>query len=118
MNSSNSFENTFTGVFQDVPPAQQQAAQEALGIPSAAKVHPMDVSKLALFVAVQPGGMASTHATIPKRQAAALLRNLADQWDAEWKAEERAEQQRVKHERVAAERRRRDARDKVDGDRA
>lgn len=67
-------------------------AKAALGIPDDARVHTFDVSTAALFVVVERDGMAKVNATVPKREAAGMLRHIADLWDQEWKAEEHAAQ--------------------------
>ena len=74
----------------------QSFAKAALGIPEAAEIRPLDVSKAALFVLVERDGMAKVNASIPKREAAGMLRHIADIWDQEWKSEERAHQQHLR----------------------
>lgn len=86
--------HNYYGIGEQVDEVGQSIAKAALGIPEDAEVRGLDLSKLQLFVAVKADGWVIVNATIPKRDAAAAMRHIADQWEQEWKSEERAEQKR------------------------
>ncbi len=90
--------NDLGDVFDPITRADERAAKAALGIKSDASVRAMDVSKLALFVTAKDTGTGHVeivaNATIHKREASRILRQVADMWDQEWKTAERAEQKK------------------------
>ncbi|WKW87106.1 hypothetical protein SEA_NICOLE72_69 [Microbacterium phage Nicole72] len=65
----------------------EKAARAAMGIPDEATVVPMDMTRSPLFVCAfedDDGGLQiMARATIGKRPAASLLRQIAEQWEAQ-----------------------------------
>lgn len=71
-------------------PADERAARAALGIEDGAHLLPMDMSRVPLFIIAAENGDSlsiTARCTIPKRYAAALLRQVAEAWAAEAEAE-------------------------------
>lgn len=64
----------------------EKAARAAMGIPDEARVIPMNLSHVPLFVVVQAaddGGLdVQAMGTMPKRQAAEVMRHIAEVWEA------------------------------------
>lgn len=91
--------DNFREVFDGITTADEKAAKAALGIRDETAVRAMDVSKLALLITAQPVGdslQIIAQANIDKRDAARVLRQIADSWDQEWKAAAHAEQKRLR----------------------
>lgn len=65
--------------------ANQKAARAAMGIPDEARVIPMNLNTVPLFVVVQEaddGGLdVQAMGTMPKPEAADVLRMIANAWD-------------------------------------
>lgn len=83
----------YEGVGQQVDDAASEIAKAALGIPADAQLKTLNVSDAALFVHYSRDGWMTANASIPKREAAKVLRQVADMWDQEWKTAEHAERQ-------------------------
>jgi hypothetical protein len=70
---------------QRLTPADEKAARAALGIEDEATIIPMDLSRSPLFVIVMEKGDGGleviARATLTKRAAAGLLREVAEQWE-------------------------------------
>lgn len=66
-------------------PADEKAARAAMGIPDEATIVPMDMTKAPLFVCVfdkgEEGLEVMARATLRKRVAASLLRQIAESWE-------------------------------------
>ena len=78
--------NPLAHLGDEVDAAGVEFARAALGVPDNATLIPMDVGKLAIFLAVQPDGAATMRLGCSKRDAADAFRRLADQLDAQLKA--------------------------------
>lgn len=81
-------------VADEVDAEGERIAKAAMGIPENARILPVNASAAQLFVHLGADGYVRATASISKRDAAGVLRQVADAWDAEWKAAEHAEQKR------------------------
>lgn len=67
-------------------PADEKAARAAMGIPDEATIIPMDMTHSPLLVTAMEDGdslQIIARSTLHKRDAAALLRQVADSWERE-----------------------------------
>lgn len=73
--------------------ADERAARAAMGIQEEAMIIPMDMTRSPLFVFAMEEGdglQIAARSTMSKRDAAAILRQVADAWEAEAVAAEEA----------------------------
>lgn len=79
--SEHPFEEVAARMGEQVDEDARRFAAAALGVPDDTRIVPMDLSKAAMALIIEPSGLCTVSCNIPKPEAARLLRHLADKWD-------------------------------------